>query len=70
MPQGKETVTDEEILNNMSEDEDPFHSSAEVGKMFDHTRQWAHSRLSDLYEEGRIQQKKAGKRSVIWWPED
>ncbi|WP_254841110.1 transcriptional regulator [Natronomonas marina] len=67
MPQGKETVSDDEIVNAIESHDDPFVVAAEVAERFDHTRQWAHDRLQNLADEGRIQRKAAGKRSVIWW---
>jgi len=70
MPQGKKTVSDDEIVKRMREHKDPFLGAGEVAGMFDHTRQWAHSRLKGLNNQDRVRKKTAGKRSVIWWPEE
>jgi hypothetical protein len=67
MPQGKETVSDTQIIDAISDHPDPFIASSELASMFDHTRQWAHNRLSELHERGEIEKKEAGERSVIWW---
>lgn len=68
MPQGKETVSDEDILQAFSDIPGGFASAQEISECFDHSRQWAHGRLSDLYSEERVEKKKSGERSVIWWP--
>ena len=70
MPQGKETVSDEDILAAMRSSDDPVVSATEIGDHFDHTRQWAHQRLEQLYEEGMVEKKEASKRSVVWWVKD
>jgi predicted transcriptional regulator len=67
MPQGKETVSDKQIINAISNHPDPFIASSELAEMFDHTRQWAHNRLTELHDAGQIEKKEAGERSVIWW---
>jgi DNA-binding IclR family transcriptional regulator len=70
MPQGEKTVSDEQILDAIKRHEDPFVAASEVAEMFDHTRQWAHARLSRLHEAGKVNRKGAGERSVIWWVDD
>jgi DNA-binding Lrp family transcriptional regulator len=70
MPQGKQSATDDEIIEVMSEDGDPIHSASEVAEMIGVTRQCAFNRLQQLKEEGRVRKKKSGSRSVVWWPED
>jgi DNA-binding Lrp family transcriptional regulator len=67
MPQGKETVSDEEIIKALRNHEDPFIAAAEIADHFGHTRQWAHNRLKKLHADGRVKRKEAGERSVIWW---
>lgn len=67
MPQGKETVSDEEIIKAIDEHQDPFLAASEVSDMFDHTRQWAHIRLESLNEEGAVRKKESSRQSVIWW---
>ncbi len=71
MAQGKRTVSDSEIIAVISDQDDPFVTAAEVAELFGMTRQWAHNRLQDLHDTGRINRKKSGPRNVIWWvPED
>jgi len=70
MPQGKQTVSDTQIIQVMREDDDPFHAAPEVAEIFDHSRQWAHDRLASLHEDGLVERKESGERSVIWWPAD
>lgn len=68
MPQGKETVSDDMILSAFSDIEGGFAAPQEVAGYFDHTRQWADNRLRELYEQGRVERKKTGQRSVVYWP--
>jgi len=68
MPQGKQSATDDEIIEVMSEDGDPIHSAKEVAEMIGVTRQCAFNRLQQLKQEGRVRKKKSGARSVVWWP--
>jgi len=70
MPTGEKTVSDEQIIEAVEQHDDPVVSANEVASMFDHTRQWAHSRLNDLFEEDRVCRKNGGPRSVMWWVED
>jgi len=66
MPQGKRTVSDSQIISAIENHEDPFVRADEVASEFEHTRQWAHNRLEDLHQDGRVE-KKGSRRSVIWW---
>lgn len=66
MPQGKQTVSDKEIIEAIADHPDPFVRADEIADEFDHTRQWAHKRLGDLCAAGPVK-KKAGKRSAIYW---
>lgn len=68
MPQGKRTVTDDEIINTMLESSDPFHTAPELADMLGVTRQCIHNRLQALNKKGRVDRKKSGPRTVIWWP--
>lgn len=70
MPQGKQTSTDDEIIEVMAKHDDPIHSAKEVGEMIGVTRQCAFNRLQQLKAEGRVCKKKSGARSVVWWPAD
>jgi len=66
MPQGKQTVSDEEIVESIKSHDDPFVRADEVGQLHDHTRQWAHNRLQQLHESGQVAKKSSG-RAAIWW---
>lgn len=67
MTQGKQTVSDEEIISTFESNDAPFLTAIELANEFDMTRQWAHNRLQTLYEAGTIERKKSGPRNVIWW---
>ena len=67
MPQGKETVTDQEIVDAIECHDDPVVAAVEIAEMFEHTRQWAHSRLESLHEEGKVKKKGGGRKAVVWW---
>jgi len=70
MAQGKQTVSDEEIISAFESNEAPFMTAIELAEEFEMTRQWAHNRLQALYEDDTINRKKAGSRNVIWWLPD
>jgi len=71
MPQGKQTVSDEEILDSLLISEDPAFTTSELADMHGMTVEGMRGRLNSLAEENEIQQKKPGERSVIWWhPKD
>ena len=70
MAQGKQSVTDAEIMEAFSEIDGPFAGAAEIGDFFNHTRQWAHRRLSELHDQGVVERKKTGEQSVVWWVEN
>jgi DNA-binding IclR family transcriptional regulator len=67
MTQGKQTIGDSDILGAIEEAEGSFVTAVELAETFGMTRQWAHNRLQQLYEDGRLQRKKSGPRNVIWW---
>jgi CTP-dependent riboflavin kinase len=70
MPQGKQTVSDDEFIRVMEDSPDPIHSAREVADMVSVTRQCAFDRLQQLREEERVDRKKSGARTVVWWPVD
>lgn len=67
MPQGKQTVSDQEILQLFEQVDDPFLTAGEVAEIVDMTRQGIHNRLQDLHDAGRLERKEGGHRTVIWW---
>lgn len=54
----------------MVEHPDPGFTTNEVADEFEKTRQWADYRLSDMEEEGLVNQKTPGQRSKWFWPSD
>ena len=58
MCQGKQSVTDTEIIEAFEEVQGPFAAASEIADFFGHTRQWAHKRLTELHESGSINRKK------------
>jgi len=69
MPRQSRSVSDEQILELFEQHDDPFLAAIEVSDWFGLTRQWAHNRLQRLHDEGRLEKKKAGPSSVIWYLE-
>jgi DNA-binding Lrp family transcriptional regulator len=67
MTQGKQTVSDGDIVSAFKSNEAPFMTAIELATEFGMTRQWAHNRLQTLHEAGTIKRKKSGPRNVIWW---
>jgi len=70
VPQGKRTVSDQEIIDKMRESEDPAFTTPELAEMFELSKEGIRNRLQDLYDQGRIRKKKPSKRTVIWWTYD
>jgi DNA-binding IclR family transcriptional regulator len=68
MPMGKQTVSDEEILEAFEHIRGGFASATEIAEEFDHTRQWAHKRLVQLVESGELVRKQSSGNSVVYWP--
>jgi len=66
MPHGNQKVTDEQILAEFREAEEPYLTASELSERLSITRQGLHDRLLSLYEEGEIERKKTG-RTVGWW---
>jgi len=70
MVQGKQTVTDNEIIQWMREQPDPAFTTAEVAEEFDMSGEGMRNRLRNLANEGRIEYKKPTPQNVIWWAEN
>lgn len=70
MPQGKQTVSDDEILGLFETADAPFMTAGEIADAVDMTRQGIHNRLQELYEAGELERKDGGHRTVIWWIAD
>lgn len=67
VPQGKQTVTDDEIIETMSSHPDPAFTTAELAEIFEMHAEGVRGRLNSLYESGEIARKKPTSRTVIWW---
>lgn len=67
VPQGKETVTDREIIEIMRESSEPAFITSEVADMVGMTTEGARGRLEQLREEGLVYKKKPSSRTVLWW---
>lgn len=71
VPQGKRTVSDDEITRKLREHPDPAFTTSEVADMLDMSTEGARGRLGDLFNEDEICRKKPTTRTVVWWvPED
>jgi len=67
MPQGRRTVSDDEIIEHMRTADDPAFTTKEVAAAFDMGTEGMRGRLNQLADEGRIHRKKPSSRTVIWW---
>lgn len=70
MSQGKQSVTDLEIVDAFDEIKGPFATASEIANFFGHTRQWAHKRLTELHVRGTVERKKMEDKTVVWWVDD
>jgi len=71
MARGKLTVSDEQIIAFVDDEEAPFVFPIEVADRFNLTYQWAHKRLTALVEGGELRRKEAGPQSIIYYlPQD
>lgn len=70
VPQGKQTVTDDDIIETMRSHCDPAFTTAELAELFDMTTEGIRRRLEKLRKEEQLYKKKPTKRTVIWWIEE
>lgn len=63
-------VPDEKILEVLYNSEDPVMTSREIGDELGESRRTIHHRLDELHEEGQVEKKTVGGRSVVWWTEE
>ncbi|MFB6197098.1 MAG: winged helix-turn-helix domain-containing protein [Halobacteriaceae archaeon] len=68
MAHGNQKVKDSQILQVFKNSDDPYLTASEIAKRLNISRQGAHSRLLNLYENGELNRKKTG-RTVGWWLE-
>lgn len=67
MVQGKRTVSDEEIINEMKTGTDPAFTTSELAEKFGMTTEGIRGRLKQLESQNQIQSKKPSSRTVLWW---
>ena len=60
-------VTDEEILDQFRESDDPVLIASEVADELPIGRRGIYKRLESLAEDGRLGRKKIGGRGTVWW---
>lgn len=58
---------DSELAQVFRESDDPVLTAVEVADELGISQQAAHARLSRAHEQGTIERKKTGARSVVWW---
>lgn len=63
-------ITDDEILVILDKSNDPVMSAREVADELGESRRTLHRRLNELHDEGRVEKKTVGGRSVVWWLPD
>lgn len=68
VPRGKQTVTDQEILAALQAVEGPAATAGEVAADLELSVNGVRMRLDDLAADGRVNRKKTGHRTVLWWP--
>jgi predicted ArsR family transcriptional regulator len=63
-------VADSEIIAVFRDSSDPAFYASEIAEAIDYTVEGARNRLDRLVEEGVLERKKRGKRSVVYWLKD
>lgn len=61
------TVTEQDILKVFDRADAPFLTATELANELSISRQAANYRLKQMHEEGDVDRKQAGARSVGWW---
>ena len=67
MAAGQQKITDEEILEFFEKNDDPVFSAGECGSAWGMTHEGARRRLNNLVDEGRLEAKKSGDRTKVYW---
>jgi len=65
--QGIMTVTDDEIIELLREQNDPAYNTSEIADMVGMTTDGVRNRLEDLRKAGRICRKDSSRRCTMWW---
>jgi len=69
MTQGKQTVSDDEIIEQIRSHPDPAFTTPELAEQFDMTVEGIRRRLNKLQDKGRLYKKKPTNRTIVWWVE-
>lgn len=64
-----EAVTEQDILKEFDRIDAPFLTASELAEQLEISRQAANYRLKQMRDNGLVNSKKAGARSVGWWAE-
>lgn len=67
---GNQEVTDEQILDQFHESDDPALIAPEVAEQLPLTRQRVHERLEELLDAGKVGTKKPSRDRMWWVTED
>lgn len=67
MVQGKQTVSDKEMLSYFEENTDPVYSAVELELVWDMGEEGIRQRLNDLVDEGQLDTKKMGSSARVYW---
>lgn len=62
-------VSDKEILKVLHETDERVMTASEIGDELGESRRTLHRRLDELHDDGKVEKKKVGGRSVVWWTE-
>jgi len=68
MPQGRQTVSDADIVARMTDSADAAFTATELADHFGMSDEGMRNRLRQLAERGHVDFKKPGVRTLIWWP--
>lgn len=63
-------VPEDDIIRAFRESDDPVLAAPEVGEIVGMSRQGAGQRLRKLVEEGKLERKKPGRRTAVYWLSD
>lgn len=64
-PNGR-AFSDEDLLDQFRESEDPFLTSPELAEEFDVSRQWMNDRLRALWKAGELERKPCAAGYAYW----
>ena len=65
-----ETVTLEDVREAVREGADPISTTGDVAEALGISTESARSKLTELYEQGRIERRKVGAAAVVWWVDE